>query len=43
MPPVSTAMLHGAVGAADELALMAVSVVIGLALAYFLGLSKKKS
>jgi uncharacterized membrane protein len=37
------AMLHGAVGSADELALMGLSVVIGVALAYFLGMSKKKS
>jgi hypothetical protein len=35
-------MLHGDVGAADEIALMALSVVIGVALAYFLGMSKKQ-
>jgi hypothetical protein len=40
---VLVALQHGAVGALDELALMALSVVIGVALAYFLGMSKKKS
>lgn len=39
---VLLALLHGELGAADELALMGLSAIIGLALAYFLKQSKKQ-
>jgi uncharacterized membrane protein len=38
-----TVLLHGAAGSWDEIALLGLSVLIGVALAYFLGMSKKKS
>jgi hypothetical protein len=39
--PILTALLHGAAGSWDELAMLALSVLIGLALAMMLGKKKK--
>ena len=40
--PILNALLHGAVGSWDELGMLAVSVLIGLALAMMLGSKGKK-
>jgi hypothetical protein len=40
--PILSALLHGAAGSWDELAMLALSVLIGLALAMMLGSKGKK-
>ena len=40
--PILTALLHGAVGSWDELAMLALSALIGIALAMMLGTRGKK-
>jgi len=40
--PILTALLHGAAGSWDELAMLALSVLIGIGLAVMLGSKGKK-
>jgi hypothetical protein len=40
--PIRWTLLHGELGSLDELALLALSALIGVALAWVLGMSNKK-